>query len=172
MADLIPYHEKVPQVGERVFLAEGVRIIGDVVIGDDSSVFYNAVLRGDLNSIVIGNNTNIQDGTTIHLSENHGVQVGNNVAVGHNAILHGCTVEDGCTIGMGAIVMDGACIRKNSIVGAGALVTAGKEFPENSLIVGSPARVLRHLTEEEIHGSRSNTEHYIRIKEDLRTSQK
>ncbi len=172
MVNLIPFHEKVPQVGERVFLAEGVRIIGDVVIGDDSSIFYNAVLRGDLNSIVIGRNTNIQDGTVVHLSETHGVQIGNSVTVGHNVILHGCKVEDGCTIGMGAIVMDGACIRKNSIVGAGALITAGKEFPENALIVGSPARILRLLTEEEIHTNRFNTEHYIQIKEDLRTSQK
>lgn len=172
MADLISYQDKIPQLGDKVFLAEGVRIIGDVVIGDDSSIFYNAVLRGDINSIVIGKNSNIQDNACVHLSETHGVVIGDHVTVGHHAILHGCIIEDYCTIGMGAIIMDGARIRKNSIVGAGALVTAGKEFPENSLIVGAPARVLRSLTEDEIQTSRFNTNHYVLIKEELRLNQK
>ena len=150
MGTVVEYKGKRPVIGERVFLAEGARLIGDVTIGNDSSVFYNAVLRADLASIVVGERTNIQDNVTVHLSLDEGVVIGNEVTVGHNAVLHACTIDDNVLIGMGAIVMDGAHIKKNCIVGAGAIVTQGKEFPEGSLILGSPAHVVRELTEDEM----------------------
>lgn len=171
MASVIEYKGKKPVLGERVFLAEGARLIGDVEIGDDSSVFYNAVIRADLAEIRIGKRTNIQDNVTVHLSSDLGVYVGNNVTVGHNAILHACTIEDDVLVGMGAIVMDGARIRKNSVVAAGALVPQGKEYPEGSLIVGTPARVARQLTEEEIRKFREGVDHYIEIKDELLKAQ-
>lgn len=171
MASVIEYKGKKPVLGERVFLAEGARLIGDVEIGDGSSVFYNAVIRADLAEIRIGKRTNIQDNVTVHLSCDLGVYVGNNVTVGHNAILHACTIEDDVLVGMGAIVMDGARIRKNSVVAAGALVPQGKEYPEGSLIVGTPARVARQLTDEEIRKFHEGVDHYIEIKDELLKAQ-
>ena len=167
MGTVVEYKGKRPVIGERVFLAEGSRLIGDVTIGNDSSVFYNAVLRADLASIVVGERTNIQDNVTVHLSLDEGVVIGNEVTVGHNAVLHACTIDDNVLIGMGAIVMDGAHIKKNSIVGAGAIVTQGKEFPEGSLILGSPAHVVRELTEDEIRKAHEGVEHYIVAKDEL-----
>jgi len=171
MCTIIEYKGKRPVVGERVFLAEGTRLIGDVEIGDDSSIFYNTVIRADLAEIRIGKRTNIQDNVSIHLSTELGVHVGNEVTVGHNAILHACTIEDNVLVGMGAIVMDGARIRKNSVVAAGSLVPQNKEYPEGSLIVGTPARVARQLTDEEIRKFNEGVEHYIEIKETLRQGQ-
>jgi Carbonic anhydrases/acetyltransferases, isoleucine patch superfamily len=167
MGTVVEYKGKRPVIGERVFLAEGARLIGDVTIGNDSSVFYNAVLRADLASIVVGERTNIQDNVTVHLSLDEGVVIGNEVTVGHNAVLHACTIDDNVLIGMGAIVMDGAHIKKNCIVGAGAIVTQGKEFPEGSLILGSPAHVVRELTEDEIRKAHEGVEHYIVAKDEL-----
>lgn len=167
MASIIEYKGKRPKIGNRVFLAEGSRLVGDVTIGDDSSVFYNAVLRADLAEIVIGERSNIQDNVTVHLSTGVGVHIGNEVTVGHNAVLHACTIDDNVLVGMGAIVMDGAHVKKDCIVGAGALVTQGKEFPERSLIVGSPAHVLRELTEEEIRKAREGMLHYLDAKDEL-----
>lgn len=145
MASMIEYKGMKPKIGNRVYLAEGSVLMGDVEIGDDSSVFFNAVLRADLAEIRIGERTNVQDNVTMHLSTGVGVHVGNDVIVGHNAILHACTIDDNVLIGMGAIIMDGAHIKSNCIVGAGALVSQGKEFPERSLIVGTPAHVVRDL---------------------------
>ena len=167
MGTVVEYKGKKPVIGERVFLAEGARLIGDVTVGNDSSVFYNAVLRADLASIVVGERTNIQDNVTVHLSLDEGVVIGNEVTVGHNAVLHACTIDDNVLIGMGAIVMDGAHIKKNCIVGAGAIVTQGKEFPEGSLILGSPAHVVRELTEDEIRKAHEGVEHYIVAKDEL-----
>ncbi|MCF0225032.1 MAG: gamma carbonic anhydrase family protein [Fibrobacter sp.] len=167
MASIIEYKGKKPTLGERVFLAEGVRLIGDVVIGDDSSVFYNTVIRADLAEIRIGSRTNIQDNSTLHLSSLQGVHIGDDVTVGHNAVLHACTIDDNVLVGMGAIIMDGAHIKSDSVVAAGALVPQGKEFPSKSLIVGVPARIARSLTEEEIRSFKQNNEHYIEIKNEL-----
>lgn len=168
MSSIIEFNGKSPILGERVFVAEGARLIGDVEIGEDSSVFYNAVIRADLAEIRIGKRTNIQDNVTVHLATDAGVHVGDEVTVGHNAILHACTIEDNVLIGMGAIVMDGAVIRKNSVVAAGALVPQNKEYPENSLIVGAPARVVRTLTDEEIRKFHEGALHYVEVKEKLR----
>lgn len=170
MASLIEFKGKKPVLGERVFVAEGAKIIGDVEIGDDSSVFYNTVIRADLAEIRIGKRTNIQDNATIHLSTGVGVHVGDDVTVGHNAILHACDVDDHVLIGMGAILMDGVHIKSDSVVAAGAVVTQNKEFPERSLIVGAPAHVVRELTEDEIRKFHENAEHYLVIKEELRNS--
>lgn len=167
MGSLIRYKGKQPQVGERVFLAEGACLVGDVSIGDDSSVFYNAVLRGDLAEIKIGKRTNIQDNVCIHVSTGVGVSIGDEVTVGHGAVLHGCTIEDNVLVGMGAIIMDGALVMKNCIIGAGALVTAGKNFPEGSLVMGSPAQIIRPLTTEEIKNVKTGVEHYLDAKDEL-----
>ncbi len=137
---------KTPQLHESVFVAEGARIIGDVTIGAQSSVWYNCVLRGDINRIVIGERSNIQDGTIIHLENDLGCIVGNDVTVGHGAILHGCTIEDGALIGMGAILLSGSIIRRGAVVGAGAVVKEGTVVPKNSLIVGVPGKVLKTLS--------------------------
>ena len=170
MASLIEFKGRKPILGDRVFIAEGAKVIGDVEIGDDSSVFYNTVIRADLAEIRIGKRTNIQDNATIHLSTGVGVHVGDDVTVGHNAILHACDVDDHVLIGMGAILMDGVHIKSDSVVAAGAVVTQNKEFPERSLIVGAPAHVVRELTEDEIRKFHENAEHYLVIKEELRNS--
>lgn len=167
MGSLIRYKGKQPQVGERVFLAEGACLVGDVSIGDDSSVFYNAVLRGDLAEIKIGKRTNIQDNVCIHVSTGVGVSIGDEVTVGHGAVLHGCTIEDNVLVGMGAVIMDGALVMKNCIIGAGALVTAGKNFPEGSLVMGSPAQIVRPLTTDEIKKVKTGVEHYLDAKDEL-----
>ena len=167
MASLIKDKGKTPQVGERVFLAEGACLVGDVSVGDDSSIFYNAVLRGDLAEIKIGKRTNIQDNVSIHVSTGVGVNIGDEVTVGHGAVLHGCTIEDNVLIGMGAILMDGSLIMKNCIVGAGALVTAGKNFPEGSLVMGAPAQIIRTLTADEIKNVKMGVEHYLDAKDEL-----
>lgn len=167
MGSLIKYKGKVPQVGERVFLAEGACLVGDVSVGDDSSVFYNAVIRADLAEIKIGKRTNIQDNVCIHVSTGVGVNIGDEVTVGHGAVLHGCTIEDNVLIGMGAILMDGSHIKKNCIIGAGALVTHGKEFPEGSLVMGAPAHVVRTLTTDELKNVKIGVEHYLDAKDEL-----
>lgn len=167
MSKLIALDGKTPRLGSRVLVAEGAILVGDVEVGDDSSVFYNAVLRGDLAPIRIGSRTNIQDNVTVHVSTDVPTVIGNEVTVGHNAVLHACTIDDNVMVGMGAIVMDGAHIKKNCIVGAGAIVTQGKEFPENSLVLGAPAHVVRELTTEEIEGVRGGVERYVEIKDKL-----
>lgn len=141
----------------------GAEIHGDVKIGEESSIWYNAVLRADQNKMEIGDRTNIQDGCVCHVSPSHPLIVGNDVTVGHGAILHGCTIEDECLIGMGSIIMNGAMIHPHCIVGAGALVTEGKEFEEGSLILGSPAKAIRKLTQEEIQSILDSSNEYIHL---------
>lgn len=145
------------------FVAPGAVVIGDVSLGDLSSVWYHCVLRADIERIVIGEGSNIQDGSVIHLSSNRGTAVGSYVTVGHKALLHACDVEDECLIGMGAVVMDEARIGPRSIVGAGALVTRGLQVPEGSLVLGSPAKVVKQLTLEEQQGIRQWALKYIQV---------
>ncbi|REE26357.1 carbonic anhydrase/acetyltransferase-like protein (isoleucine patch superfamily) [Methanothermobacter defluvii] len=139
---------------------EGARIVGNVRIGDGSSVWYNAVLRGDLEPIEIGRCSNIQDNCVVHTSRGYPVRVGDCVSVGHAAVLHGCIVADNVLIGMNSTILNGAVIGENSIVGAGAVVTSGKEFPPGSLIIGTPARAVRELSDEEIESIRDNARRY------------
>jgi len=143
------YLDHTPQIDDSAFIAASADLIGQVTVGEESSVWYNATLRGDINRIVIGNQSNIQDNAMIHLSDDYPTIVGDLVTVGHGAILHACTIEDEVLIGMGATILDGAKIGKNSIIGANALVTGGTEIPEGSLVLGSPAKVVKTLTEEE-----------------------
>lgn len=167
MGSLIEYKGLKPQLGERVFVADGARLVGEVSIGDDSSVFYNSVLRGDLAEITVGKRSNIQDNVTVHVSTGVGVHIGDDVTIGHNAVLHGCTIEDGALIGMGAILMDGVHIKKNCVVAAGAVVTHGRSFPESSLIMGVPAHYSRELTMDEIRKTQEGVKHYLDAKEEL-----
>lgn len=137
------------RIAELVYIAEGAKIIGNVEIGEGSSVWYNAVVRGDSNPIVIGQNTNVQDNAVLHVSHSHSLNIGDDVTIGHGAIVHGCTIGNNVLVGMGAIILDGAVIENNCIIGAGALVTQNKIIPEGSLCFGNPAKVMRPLTKEE-----------------------
>ena len=144
-----------------LFIAPNAAVIGSVELGEDSSVWYGAVLRGDTEPIRIGARSNIQDGTVVHTDDGFPTTVGNNVTVGHNVILHGCTIEPGCTIGMGAILLNGSRVGANSLVAAGALLPEGREYPSDSLIMGVPARPVRELTEEERARVAEGAEIYI-----------
>ena len=140
---------KKPRLGQGVYIAKTAVVIGDVTLGAHSSVWYGAVLRGDINRIVIGHHSNIQDNAVLHLADELPCLLGNWVTVGHGAVVHACTVGDEVLVGMGAVILDGAVIGKQSIVGAKALVTQGMKIPPGSLVVGAPARVVRKLTKKE-----------------------
>ncbi|MBT7611078.1 MAG: gamma carbonic anhydrase family protein [Bacteriovoracaceae bacterium] len=146
---LYKFNNLTPKVGQDCFIADSADIIGDVQLGDNVNVWFNCVLRGDIHKIVIGENTNIQDLSMLHVVENIPLIIGKNVTIGHQVTLHACTVEDSCLIGMGAIILDGAVIGKNSIVAAGSVVPPGKIYPEGSFIIGNPAKIKRELSEEE-----------------------
>jgi carbonic anhydrase/acetyltransferase-like protein (isoleucine patch superfamily) len=151
-----------PRLGKQVYLARGSVVVGDVRLGDFASVWYNAVLRGDINFIQVGHHTNIQDNAVLHLADDYPCLIGDYVTVGHSAIVHACTIEDECLIGMGATILDGAIIGKQSLVGAAALVTPGTKIPEGSLVLGTPAKVVRPLTAQERAGLRPWAEKYVR----------
>ncbi len=140
---------KDPQIAESAYVAAQATVLGDVLIGEQASVWPGCVLRGDINSITIGDRSNVQDGTIVHLADDYGVVIGDDVTIGHAAIIHACTIEDECLIGMGATVMDGAVIGKRSIVGAGALVTQGTIVPPGSMVLGCPAKIKKTLPEEQ-----------------------
>ncbi len=144
---------------------KGSVVEGNVSIGEKSSIWYNAVIRGDIEPITIGKCSNIQDNCVLHSSKNYPLKIGNLVSVGHAAVLHGCNIEDNCLIGMNSTVLNGAVIRKNSIVGAGAVVTQNHEFPENSLIMGVPAKAFRTLNQEEIENIKDNAIRYTKMAE-------
>lgn len=135
--------EKKPELGEDVFIAPGAQVIGGVRLGKQASVWYNAVVRGDINEIAIGERTNIQDGSVIHVESKRACVIGSDVVVGHHVNLHACVIEDAVLIGIGAIVLSGAVVGKGSVIGAGALVLEGQVIPPNSVAVGSPARVIK-----------------------------
>ena len=149
-------------IDKSIFIADGAKVIGDVEIGANSSVWFNAVIRADSDKVSIGENSNVQDNAVIHTSEGFGVQIGDNVTIGHGAIVHGCTVENNVMIGMGAIVLNGAVIGENSIIGAGALVTQGKIIPAGSLAFGNPVKVVRELTDDEIKSITDNANSYVK----------
>jgi carbonic anhydrase/acetyltransferase-like protein (isoleucine patch superfamily) len=168
---LAPYLNTSPVLGERVFLHSSCQVIGDVRIGDDSSVWCNAVLRGDVNRIAIGRGTNIQDLTMGHVShrtpdkpDGSPLIIGDYVTVGHSVILHGCTIGNECLIGMGSIVMDDAVIPDHVMIGAGSLVSPGKVLESGMLYMGRPAKAVRALTEQEIAYLKYSAEHYMRVK--------
>jgi len=153
MPVILPVKNISPSWGNDCFIAPNATIVGDVEIGDNCSIWFNAVIRGDVHYIKIGNNTNIQDGACIHCTyEKTKAIIGNNVSIGHNAIVHGCTVEDNVLIGMGSIVMDNAHIGKNSIIAAGAVVLEGTEVPEGSIFAGVPAKKVKNISPELLSG--------------------
>jgi carbonic anhydrase/acetyltransferase-like protein (isoleucine patch superfamily) len=143
---------KKPSLGKNVYIAKGAVVLGDVTLGDNASVWYNAVLRGDINKIVVGEGTNIQDNAVLHLADDFPCILGNFVTVGHSAIVHACTIGNECLIGMGAIVLDGAEVGEQSLIGAKALVTQGMKIPPGSLVLGSPAKIVKALSAEERAG--------------------
>lgn len=144
------FSRRIPEIHPGAFVAEGARLIGRVVLEEETSVWYNAVLRADLADIIIGAGSNVQDNCSFHVEDGGPTILGRNITVGHGAVLHACRVGDNGIIGMGAIVLDGAVIGPNSIVGAGSLVPPGKSYAEGMLILGSPAKAVRKLSEEEI----------------------
>ena len=139
---------KKPQVDDTAFIADGAKVIGDVTMKSESSVWYNTVLRADINQIIVGERTNIQDNSVLHLENDQGVAIGNDVTIGHNAIIHGCTIDDGALIGMGSIIMNGAVIGKGAVVGAGAIVTENMHVPALGLVVGLPGKVIKTLPDD------------------------
>ena len=165
---IFPFKDKRPVLADSVFVAQSADLIGDVRAGANCSFWYNVTVRGDIAPVILGNNTNIQDNSVIHVGHDVPAVIGSNVTIGHNAIIHACTIEDGSLIGMGAIILDFAVIGKESIVGAGALVTGRKKFPPRSLIMGSPARYVRELTEEEVQGIYENAASYVDILSEYR----
>ena len=150
-------------MSDKTKIYECAKVVGDVTLSDKVGIWYNAVVRGDEAPISIGERSNVQDNCVVHVSEGKPVKIGKNVSIGHGAIIHGCTIDDNVIIGMGAIVLNGAHIKSNSLVGAGALVTENKEFPEGSLIIGSPAKAVRELNEEEIKGITANADEYVNL---------
>jgi len=153
-----------PRIGASCFIHQSSQVIGDVELGDYSSVWCNAVIRGDVNSVRIGLSTNIQDNCVLHVeSESHSLVIGNYVTVGHGAILHGCTIGDHCVIGIGAIVLNGATVGEGSVIAAGSLVPEGMQVPARSMVMGLPGKVRREVSSEEVSRFRANAEHYVEL---------
>ncbi len=169
---LLPYKGTTPKLETNAWIAPGATVIGDVTMGAESAVWFGCVIRGDVHRIEIGARTNIQDLSMVHVthyknpdkSDGNPTIIGDDVTVGHRVMLHGCTIEDACLIGMSATILDGAVIGKESIVGAGSLVTKNKIFPPRSLIMGSPAKVVRELTDTEVAELYASAERYVRFK--------
>jgi len=153
--------DKQPVLGQGAWVADSAQVMGAVELGDKASVWFGSVIRGDTETIRIGEGTNIQDGSVLHADVGKPLTIGKHVTVGHQVMLHGCSIGDESLIGIGAVVLNGAKIGKNCLVGAGSLVTEGKEFPDGSMIMGSPAKVVRELTPEQIESLRRSALHYI-----------
>jgi carbonic anhydrase/acetyltransferase-like protein (isoleucine patch superfamily) len=172
--NLRPYRDITPTLGARAYVDESARVIGDVVLGEDASIWPFTVVRGDVNFIRIGDRTNLQDGAVVHVSHDgphaklggFATRIGNDVTIGHNAIIHACTIEDAVLIGMGAIVLDGVVVRRHAFIGAGALVAPGKVVGEGELWLGNPARKARMLGDAEIEALYYSAQHYVRLKDE------
>jgi len=150
-----------PQLGTGAWVADSAEVIGNVTLGENASIWFGAVLRGDNETMTIGRNSNVQDMSMLHSDPGSPLTIGENVTIGHSVMLHGCTVGDNSLIGIQAVVLNNARIGRNSIVGAGSVVTEGKEFPDNSLILGAPAKVVRTLSDEDAERLRHGSEHYV-----------
>lgn len=169
-----PYRDHVPVIGQRVYLDPMAVVVGDVELGDDVSIWPFTVVRGDVNFVRIGDRSNIQDGTVIHVSHDgphlrrggFATRIGSDVTIGHKAIIHACAIEDAALIGMGAVILDGAVVKKHGFVGAGALVSPGKVVGEGELWLGNPAKKVRQLSETEIEALYYSAGHYVRLKDE------
>ena len=163
---IVPFDNKSPLVHPTAFIADNAMVIGDVEIGEDSSVWFGSVVRGDVNYIRIGARTNIQDHTIIHVNTGtHPTILEDEITVGHRVTLHGCYVESGCLVGIGSIVLDGARIGRNSLIAAGSLVTPNTEIPPQSLVMGAPAKIKRELTTKELERMTRNWQSYVELKQ-------
>lgn len=172
MTGILAYKETFPKLGKDVYIAPGAWVIGDVVIGDRTSIWFNTIVRGDVHYIRIGSETNIQDNSTLHVTEGKfPLEIGDRVTIGHRAIVHGCVVEDDCLIGMGSIIMDGAKIGSGSLVAAGSVVTPGFIVPPGSIVMGVPATVRELVGEAEQQLMRQSMLHYLQLGVDYLTPQ-
>lgn len=160
---ILKYKNFSPQISDNTFIAPNSTIIGRCIIGENSSLWFNTVIRADVNEIRIGNNVNIQDGTVLHCDHDYAVSISDDVTIGHRAIIHGCSIGSNCIIGMGSTILDGALIGDNCIIGANSLITSGKQIPGGSLVMGSPAKVIRELTEAEIEGIKASVAGYVSL---------
>ncbi len=161
---ILEFEGKKPKIGTDVFVADTARVIGEVELGDEASIWYGAILRGDIGKIVIGKRSNVQDNSVLHITPpDYPVIIGDDVTVGHGVILHGCKIGSRSLIGMGAVVLDGVEIGEESIVAAGAVVPPGKKFPPRSLIMGVPAKVVREVRDEDVKAILENAEEYVRL---------
>jgi len=169
---VINYKNYNPKIANNTFIAANSTIIGRCTIGENSSVWFNVTIRADVNKITIGRNVNIQDGSVIHCDHEHAVSIADNVTIGHNATIHGCNIRSNCIIGMGATILDGATIGENSIIGANSLITTGKQIPSGYLIMGSPAKVVRELSIEEVEGIKKSVEGYVVLSKEYTSEEK
>lgn len=164
MAIILPFEGKYPQIHETCFIAPHASVVGDIEIGAHSNIWYNCVLRGDVNEIRIGENTNIQDGTVIHVATHgQGSYIGDRVTIGHMALIHACTIEDDAFVGMKAVIMDGAKVEKGAYVAAGALVTPGKVVKTGEVWAGTPAKYMRDVSEQDIKTMLWSWDHYVKL---------
>ncbi|MDH7483998.1 MAG: gamma carbonic anhydrase family protein [Spirochaetales bacterium] len=153
--------ESVPEIDDAAYVAPSAVLTGAVTLGRDVSVWHGAVLRGDVNHIIIGDRSNVQDGAILHVAGTHPCMIGNDVTIGHGAIVHACEVRDGCLIGMGAIIMDGTVVEEECIIGAGAVIPGGKTIPRRSLVIGNPGKVVRQITDEEVEHLKKHAAAYV-----------
>jgi len=160
---ILNFEGKRPVISGKAFVAENATVIGEVIIGEYSSIWYNVVLRGDIAQIIIGNNTSVQDGSIVHCAIGVSTLIGNNVTIGHNVMLHACKIGDDSLIGIGAIVLDGAEIGEGAIIGAGAIVTPRTKIPQFTMALGVPAKVVRNLTEEEVENLKEHAMDYVKL---------
>lgn len=152
-----------PKINKNTYISESVDIIGNVEIDENANIWFGTRLRGDMNKMVIGANTNIQENSVVHVDVNSPCIIGKDVTIGHGAIIHGCTISDNVLVGMGSIILNNAKIGKNTIIGAGSLVTQGKSFKDGVLILGNPAKIVRELTDDEIKGIKSSADNYVNL---------
>ena len=166
---IYPYRGVLPRLGDRVFLAPSAELIGDVEVGSDVSFWFATVARGDVQQISIGDRTNVQDGSVLHVThETHPLIIGSDVVIGHSAMVHGCTIRNGALVGIGARVLDGAVVGEGAQIGAGAVVAPGHNIPAGTLALGLPARPVRDLRDEESQAIRANSARYVRLKNEYR----
>ena len=160
---IMDFEGVTPRINKNTYISESVDIIGKVNVEENVNIWFGTRLRGDMNKIIIGENTNIQENSVVHVDINSPCIIGKNVTIGHGTIIHGCSISDNVLVGMGSIILNNAKIGKNTIIGAGSLVTQGKEFPEGVLILGNPAKVIRQLTEAEIESIQRSADNYVSL---------